>query len=149
MIFGFNAIIDGAAPCDQAVLLFRRVDRQVRDRAGAAAHVNSSPHRCHPRRAAGQHRGKKTNTRFLKWLLAAIIFITAIKVWVDILHSSVKTALKKMAGEGRSVHAKWTNVVRISIIKSDTILLQSMQFWGKMTSSTSQIAIIITHKYPI
>jgi len=25
--------------------------------------------------------GKKTNTRFLKWLLAAIIFATAVKVW--------------------------------------------------------------------
>jgi uncharacterized membrane protein YfcA len=29
--------------------------------------------------------GKKTNTRFLKWLLAAIIAATAIKVWSGIL----------------------------------------------------------------
>lgn len=29
--------------------------------------------------------GKKTNTRFLKWLLAAIIFATAVKVWSAIL----------------------------------------------------------------
>jgi len=29
--------------------------------------------------------GKKTNTRFLKWLLAAIIFATAVKVWSSIL----------------------------------------------------------------
>ncbi len=28
--------------------------------------------------------GKRTNTRFLKWLLAAIIFVTAVKVWLDI-----------------------------------------------------------------
>jgi uncharacterized protein len=28
--------------------------------------------------------GKKTNTRFLKWLLAAIIFATAVKVWSSI-----------------------------------------------------------------
>jgi uncharacterized membrane protein YfcA len=33
--------------------------------------------------------GKKTNTRFLKWLLAIIIFITATKVWMDILHGKV------------------------------------------------------------
>lgn len=31
--------------------------------------------------------GKRTNARFLKWLLAIIIFITAIKVWIDILHT--------------------------------------------------------------
>jgi uncharacterized membrane protein YfcA len=29
--------------------------------------------------------GKKTNTRFLKWLLAAIIFATAVKVWSAIM----------------------------------------------------------------
>src|SRR5512143_2428464 len=29
--------------------------------------------------------GKKTDTRFLKWLLAAIIFATAVKVWISIL----------------------------------------------------------------
>ena len=29
--------------------------------------------------------GKKTDTRLLKWLLAAIIFATAIKVWIDII----------------------------------------------------------------
>ncbi len=29
--------------------------------------------------------GKKTNTRFLKWLLAAIIFATAVKVWIGII----------------------------------------------------------------
>jgi uncharacterized protein len=29
--------------------------------------------------------GKKTNTRFLKWLLSAIIFATALKVWIDII----------------------------------------------------------------
>ena len=29
--------------------------------------------------------GKLTNTRFLKWLLAGIIFLTALKVWIDIL----------------------------------------------------------------
>ncbi len=29
--------------------------------------------------------GKRTNTRFLKWLLAAIIFATAVKVWSSIL----------------------------------------------------------------
>jgi uncharacterized protein len=29
--------------------------------------------------------GKKTNTRYLKWLLAAIICATAVKVWLDIL----------------------------------------------------------------
>ncbi|MGE5173231.1 MAG: sulfite exporter TauE/SafE family protein [Betaproteobacteria bacterium] len=29
--------------------------------------------------------GKKTKTRFLKWLLAAIIFATAVKVWIGII----------------------------------------------------------------
>jgi uncharacterized membrane protein YfcA len=29
--------------------------------------------------------GKKTNTRFLRWLLAAIISATAVKVWMDII----------------------------------------------------------------
>jgi hypothetical protein len=29
--------------------------------------------------------GKKTNTRFLKWILALIIFATAVKVWQDII----------------------------------------------------------------
>ena len=29
--------------------------------------------------------GKKTDTRYLKWLLAAIIFATAVKVWSSIL----------------------------------------------------------------
>jgi len=30
--------------------------------------------------------GNRTKTRFLKWLLAAIIFVTAMKVWFDIFH---------------------------------------------------------------
>jgi uncharacterized membrane protein YfcA len=29
--------------------------------------------------------GKKTDTRLLKWLLAVIIFATAVKVWYSIL----------------------------------------------------------------
>jgi uncharacterized membrane protein YfcA len=38
-----------------------------------------------PAARVGSIVGKKTNTRFLKWLLAAIIFATAVKVWSAIV----------------------------------------------------------------